>query len=94
VEPAKRFHYRYQGADLARSAAALLPDGGDEKANILATAGTWLKVRDPRAAQPFYEALVSCCGDTEIGRKAKRLKAVPATDACEGDTKPKNEGDH
>jgi len=89
VEPAKRFHYRYKGADLARSAAALLPDGGDEKASILATAGTWLKVRDPRAAQPFYEALLSCCGDTEIGRKAKRLKAVPTMDTCESDTKPK-----
>jgi hypothetical protein len=89
VNPAKRFHYRYQGADLARSAASLLPDGTDQKAGILATAGTWLKVRDPRAAQPFYEAILSCCGDTEIGRKAKRLKAVPATDACESDTKPK-----
>ncbi len=94
VSPAKRFHYRYQGADLARSAAALLPDGGDEKALILATAGTWLKARDSQAAQPFYQAILSCCGDTEIGRKAKRLKAVPTTDTCEGDTKPKWEGEN
>ena len=94
VKPAKRFHYRYQGADLARSAAALLPDGGDEKARILATAGTWLKVRDPGAAQPFYQAILSCCGDTEIGRKAKRLTAVPAADACDSDTKPKSGGEN
>ncbi|HEY4594665.1 MAG TPA: hypothetical protein VIJ61_19760, partial [Thermoanaerobaculia bacterium] len=92
VEPAKRFHYRYLGADLARSAASLLAGGGDEKARILATAGTWLKARDPQAAQPFYQAILSCCGDTEIGRKARRLKAVPATDVCESDTKPKSEG--
>lgn len=94
VEPAKRFHYRYKGADLARSAAALLPDGTDEKARILATAGTWLKIRDPQAARPFYETLVSCCGETEIGRKAKRLKAVPTTDTCESDTKVTREGEN
>jgi hypothetical protein len=91
AEPVKRFHYRYQGADLARAAAVVLPDGSEEKARLLATAGTWLKVRDPKAAQPFYEALLSCCGDTDLGRKARRLKAVPATDACEGDTKAKKE---
>jgi hypothetical protein len=91
VKPVKRFHYRYEGADLARSAASLLADGTDEKARILATAGTWLKARDPEAAQPFYQAILSCCGDTETGRKAKRLKTVPATDSCESDTKPQRE---
>ncbi len=90
AEPAKRFHYRYQGADLARS-AALLAEGAEEKAGILATAGTWLKVRDPQAAGPFYQAILSCCGDTEIGKKTKRLKAVPTTDVCESDTEPKKE---
>ncbi|HEX4966869.1 MAG TPA: hypothetical protein VF173_39030 [Thermoanaerobaculia bacterium] len=90
VEPTKRFHYRYQGAALARSAAALLP-GGEEKARILASAGTWLKARDPEAAQPFYQAILACCGDTDLGRKARRLKAVPTADACEGDTKATRE---
>jgi hypothetical protein len=91
TEPDKRFHYRYQGADLARSAADLLPDGSVEKAEMIATAGTWLRNRDPKAAQPFYTALLSCCGDTELARKAKRLKTVPTTDVCEEDTKPKSE---
>jgi hypothetical protein len=91
VEPAKRFHYRYLGADLARSAAELLPDGSPEKAGMMATAGTWLKNRDPKAAQPFYDALLSCCADTDLARKAKRLKSIPTTDVCEGDTKPKSE---
>ncbi len=85
VAPAKRFHIAIRGADLARSAASLLADGTDEKARILATAGTWLKGRDPAAAQPFYQAVLSCCGATEIGRKAKRFKAVPTVDACEND---------
>jgi hypothetical protein len=90
VEPEKRFHYRYLGADLARSAAELLSEGSMEKAEILATAGTWLKNRDPKAAQPFYDALLSCCGDTDLARKAKRLKSIPTTDVCEGDTKPQS----
>ncbi len=94
VEPAKRFHYRYQGADLARSAAELLPDGSVEKADMMATAGTWLKNRDPKAAQPFYDALLSCCGDTELARKAKRLKSIPTTDVCEEDTRPQSEGEN
>ncbi len=91
VEPDKRFHYRYLGADLARSAADLLPEGSAEKAGALASAGTWIKNRDSKAAQPFYDALLSCCGDTDLGRKAKRLKSIPTTDVCEGDTKPKAE---
>ena len=91
AEPEKRFHYRYLGADLARSAAGLLPEGSPEKASILASAGTWLKNRDAKAAQPFYDALLSCCGETDLGRKAKRLKSIPTTDVCEGDTKLKRE---
>ena len=94
VEPAKRFHYRYQGADLARSAAGLMPEGSTEKAEILATAGTWIKNRDPKAAQPFYDGLLSCCGDTDLARKARRLKSIPTTDVCVSDTKPRSEGEN
>jgi hypothetical protein len=84
AEPWKRFHYRYQGADLAREAAGLLPDGSEEKARILMTAGNWLEGRDPEAARPFLAALLSCCGQTEIGRRAKGLNAIPnLPDACE-----------
>ncbi|HEY9420192.1 MAG TPA: CDC27 family protein [Thermoanaerobaculia bacterium] len=87
VTPFKRFHYRYRGMELAKEAADLLPDG-TEKARILATAGNWVEGRDPKAAQPFLEALLSCCGETEIGQRAKRANAVPnVPDACEAETR-------
>lgn len=90
--PMKRFHYRYRGADLAREAAALLPDGSAEKAAMLVTAGNWLEGRDPDAARPFYEALLSCCGDTDLGRRALAVKAIPnVPDACPAETRMRAE---
>jgi hypothetical protein len=87
VAPFKRFHYRYRGMELAKEAADLLPDGM-EKARILATAGNWIEGRDPKAAQPFLDALLSCCGETEIGERAKRVNAIPnVPDACEAETR-------
>jgi hypothetical protein len=87
VRPFKRFHYRYRGMDLAKQAADLLPDGA-EKARILATAGNWVEGRDPKAAQPFLDALLSCCSETEIGERAKRVNAIPnVPDACEAETR-------
>ncbi len=84
VKPAKRFHYRYQGMEIAKEAAALLPDGTADKARILATAGNWIEGRDPEAAKPFLDAILSCCGETEIGQRAKQVNAIPnVTDACE-----------
>lgn len=77
--PSKRFHYRYRAADLAWEAAKLLPDG-DEKAGMLATAGNWIKGRDPKAAYPFYKELVR--GTTGLARKAGELKWIPEADAC------------
>lgn len=89
VEPWKRFHYRYKGAEIAREAAGLLPDGSEEKARILATAGNWLEGRDPEAARPFLETLLSCCGETVLGRQARRANAIPNIgDPCEAGTKP------
>lgn len=81
--PDARFHYRYKAADLARKAATLLPDGSDQKARILATAGSWLKARDPEAARPFYKALLDCCGDTELGQEAQRVRWFPEVPDCE-----------
>jgi tetratricopeptide (TPR) repeat protein len=82
-DPDARFHYRYKAADLARKAAALLPDGSDQKARILATAGSWLKARDPEAARPFYKALLDCCGDTTLGQEAQRVRWFPEVPDCE-----------
>lgn len=76
--PAKRFHYRYRAAELAWWSASLLPNDSDETAQILATAGGWLKARDPQAAQPFYQALVIRCGNTALGRAAATKHWFPA----------------
>lgn len=93
VKPAKRFHYRYRGMELANEAAALLPDGTIEKARILATAGNWVEGRDPEAARPFLDAILSCCGETEIGQRARRVNAIPNIgDACEAATRGAGEG--
>jgi tetratricopeptide (TPR) repeat protein len=81
--PWKRFHYRYRAADLARRAAALLPDGSEDKARILASGGWWLALRDPKAAAPFYRELVRCCGDTALGRQASRRNWLPPVEACD-----------
>lgn len=83
AEPGKRFHYRYTAADLGWQAAALLPDGSPEKARILAVAGSWLKDRDPEAADRFYRELVRCCGTTGLGREAARRKWLPPVEGCE-----------
>jgi tetratricopeptide (TPR) repeat protein len=83
VTPQKRFHYRYQAADLAWKAARLLPATSDRKAEILATAGTWLKGRDPEAANRFYKALAAT--RTDLGRQAAAMRWIPESAACEDD---------
>jgi hypothetical protein len=50
---------------------------------MLATAGGWLKLRDPELAAPFYKELVSCCGNTRLGKEAERLRHFPDTPECE-----------
>jgi len=70
ADPRKRFHYRYTAADHAWRAAALMPDQSDETARVLCIAGTWLKNRDPEAADRFYKALVRRCGKTGLGHRA------------------------
>lgn len=75
--PQKRFHYRYRAAELAWWAASLLPNDSDQTAEILATAGGWLKNRDPEAAKPFYQALVIRCGNTTLGRAAAVKRWFP-----------------
>jgi tetratricopeptide (TPR) repeat protein len=77
VEPFVRFHYRYVAADLAWRAAALMPAESDETARVLCEAGSWLKKRDPKAADRFYKALVRRCGTTSLGRQADALRWFP-----------------
>ena len=75
--PEKRFQYRYRAAELAWWASSLMPDQSEETARVLWEAGDWLKHRDPKAAEPFYRALVLRCGKTSIGREAARLRWFP-----------------
>ena len=67
ADPEERFHYRYQAAFIALQAASLLPDNSDQKAQILHTAGTWLKDYDPQTADIFYKHLVRRCRKTALG---------------------------
>lgn len=75
--PEKRFHYRYRAAELAWWAASLMPDQNEETARVLCEAGHWLAPRDPKAAEPFYRAMVLRCGDTELGRAARERRWLP-----------------
>lgn len=77
VAPWRRFHYRYLAADLAWDAASLLPDGDPRTAALLCEAGSWLKDRDPQAADRFYKAMVRRCGATPLGIEAERLRWFP-----------------
>lgn len=81
VSPPARFHYRYRAAELAWEAAQLMPDNSVETARVLCEAGSWLKNRDPQAADRFYKALVRRCGRTEIGRQADQLRWFPQLDS-------------
>ena len=69
VEPEKRFHYRYVAADLAWRSAKLLPDNSEFTADVLNTAGGWIKDRDDQAADPFLQAIERRCPKTEIGKE-------------------------
>jgi len=84
TSPDQRFHYRYQAAELAWEAAKLMPNNLDETARLLCVAGSWLKYRDPEAADRFYKALVLRCRKTAIGAKADQMRWFPELDA-EGD---------
>jgi hypothetical protein len=91
VVPDKRFHYRYVAADLAWSAARLMPDNSDETALILATAGTWLKKWDDTAANRFYEALVNRCEKTALGQEAKKTRWFPELPDASPSPSPDNQ---
>jgi tetratricopeptide (TPR) repeat protein len=67
LNPEKRYHYRHIAAGLAWKAASLLPDQSDEAADVLNTAGNWLKARYPKEADRFVQAIERRCYKTEIG---------------------------
>jgi len=75
--PARRFHYRFKAADLMWQCAKLLPNNDKLKAKALCIGGSYLKIRDPQAADKFYKELVRTCRETELGKKADELRWFP-----------------
>lgn len=73
----EKWHHLYEAAEHAWRACELMPDGTDETALKLCTAGNWLMYLDPSAADRFYKALVRRCGQTELGKQAAELRWLP-----------------
>jgi hypothetical protein len=78
IDSGHRFHYRYTAADLAWTASTLMPDDNEVTARVLTEAGGWLKARDPRTANRFYQALVRRCANTPQGEEAARKHWFPS----------------
>lgn len=68
--PMMRYHYRYTAADLAWEAAKSLPPNHPHLAPMYNTAGQWISLRDPKAADRFYQAMVRRCSKTGEGKAA------------------------
>ena len=79
VTPATRFHYRYLAADHLWAAAAFLPDDDPMTAEALYHGGMFLQLRDPKAADRFYKALVKRCSHLVVGSEAARKRWFPDT---------------
>ncbi|NIA21576.1 MAG: hypothetical protein GWP05_06345, partial [Anaerolineaceae bacterium] len=77
-QPTKRYHYRYVAANLMWDCAALLPDNDPLLARALWEGGTWIKNRDPQAADRFYKALVLRCRKLPVSAEADRKRWFPA----------------
>ena len=79
-EFARDLHYPFIAADHAWRACELMDDGSDELARRLCLAGSWIKYRDPKAAQRLFHALTTRCPATDLGRRAAARKWFPILD--------------
>ncbi len=77
--PVKRFHYRYVAADLMWQAARVLPDNDPKTLSVLYEGGSWIKDRDPKAADQFYKAIVRRCPNLPYAQEAERIRWFPST---------------
>jgi hypothetical protein len=68
IEPDIRFHYRLIAGALAIKAAALLPDNSEELADVVNQAGLWVKDRDEKTGNRYYQLIDHRCAKTKIGR--------------------------
>ena len=70
ISPDVRFHYRLIAGELAIRAAQFLPDNSEELADVVNTAGQWVKDRDEKIGNRYYSILEKRAAQTEIGRAA------------------------
>ena len=68
IEPDVRFHYRLIAGALAMRAAALLPDNSEELADVINQAGVWVKDRDQKTGNRYYQVMDHRCAKTKIGQ--------------------------
>jgi hypothetical protein len=70
IRPDIRFHYRLIAGALAVKAAALLPDNSEELADVVNRAGLWVKDRDEKTGNRYFQIIERRCPDTAIGGAA------------------------
>jgi hypothetical protein len=70
IAPDLRFHYRVVAGEIAMKAAKLLPDNSEELADVVNTAGNWVKDRDEPTGNLYFKILEQRCVGTKIGRAA------------------------
>ncbi len=70
IEPDVRYHYRVIAGAIAMRAAPLLDDNTEALADVINTAGGWVKNLDEKVADRYYETLKKRCSKTKIGQAA------------------------
>jgi hypothetical protein len=68
ISPDIRFHYRLIAGALAMKAAALLSDNSEELADVVNQAGMWVKDRDEKVGNRYYQMIDRRCAKTKIGQ--------------------------
>jgi hypothetical protein len=70
IDPDRRYHYRFVAAAVAMRAAPLLPDETEELADVVNTAGNWIKNSDEQIGNRYFQVIDRRCSKTTIGAKA------------------------
>jgi hypothetical protein len=70
IRPDTRFHYRLIAGALAIKAAGLLPNDSEELADVVNRAGLWVKDRDEKLGNRYFQVIERRCPKTHIGQAA------------------------
>jgi len=70
IIPDVRFHYRIIAGAIAIKAAALLPNDSEELADVVNRAGLWVKDRDEKLGNRYFQIIERRCAKTGIGGAA------------------------